>query len=446
MPWIDISAAVLLLATLIVGVVTRRRSTVPVVAVGSATLLALVVAFAFEGARPLLVAEALVAVVVAAIVVWARSGRASTLVIVAASLVALGVCGVGGAAWALPPMSVPTPTGPDGVGVAVHVWTDPTRDAHGGSTPGQVRSLPMTVWYPAARRGPGSGYLPQGEPARALVAALAEQYGMPPLLFDGLARAQSPATEEAPVAGGAHPVVIASPGFNSTRWFFTSWAAELASNGVVVIALDHPYDAAATELADGSVAMDGLQATGDDATDQALADQWAGVRAADIRAVIEQLAGSPADAPELAGVDLTKIVAAGHSAGGAAAIEAARLDRRISGVVDIDGMPRSPADTRLAQPLLVIVAGDAAPNPDYDRALDRLLGGGAGTRVTLAGVAHFGMIDAGRLIGPVPGLTGAAGAEGAGTAARATLELVRAVETGAPVDTGALGRLGAVGR
>jgi dienelactone hydrolase len=268
---------------------------------------------------------------------------------------------------------------------------------------------------------------------------------MPALLFDSLTRARSAATEKASPADGSFPVVIASPGFDSTRWFFTSWADELASNGIVVIAVDHPYDAAATELADGSVAYDELRTTGDDAADQALADQWAGIRAADIRAVIDRVEGPASDSPELAVADRTAIIAAGHSAGGAAAIEAARLDPRISGVVDIDGMPRSPAETRLRQPLLAVVAGDMPANPDYDRALSGLLADRNGARVTLEGVAHLGMIDAGRLIGPVPGLTGANGQQGARLAATATLLLVKAVDAGTPLDTRALGELGAVG-
>lgn len=113
-----------------------------------------------------------------------------------------------------------------------------------------------------------------------------------------------------------------------------------------------------------------------------------GIRAADIRAVIDKVEMASSDAPELAGADLRKLIAAGHSAGGAAAIEAARLDGRITAVVDIDGMPRSPAGTQLTQPLLAIVSGDMDPNPGYEHALDSLLADGNGARVTLNGVAH----------------------------------------------------------
>ncbi|MGG7508317.1 alpha/beta hydrolase family protein [Plantibacter sp. YIM 135249] len=416
----------------------------PVVVAGSITVLLLVVAVVLEGARPQVVALVGGAALTAVIVMWLRSLRAPKLAVTGASLFGIGVVGIAGAAWLLPPVLVPSPSGPDAVGVTAHVWTDTSRDAHGGGGPGERRSLPVTVWYPAARHGAPAQYLPEEAPAAELTTALADQYGVPPVLFDSLLRAKSTATWNGDAAAGSSPVVIASPGFASTRWFFTSWAEELASNGVIVIAVDHPYDAIATELVDGSIATDEATSTGDDAADQAAADRAIGVRAADVRAVIDHLEADSSRTPDLAAADLTRIIAAGHSAGGATAIEAARIDDRIMGVVDIDGMPRSPGGTALVQPILAIVAGDMDPNPEYDQALNGLLAGGVGARLTLDGVAHLGMMDVGRLIAPIPGVTGSNGGDGARLAARATFVLITAVDTRTPIDVRVLGALGRV--
>ena len=149
-----------MVAALAVGVITRRRRAVPVLIVGSAALLLLGIAFVLEGARPQLVAAALAAVLGAAVLLWVRSRRAPRLATAGSVLVAFGAIGIAGAAWALPPMSVPVPTGQYAVGLTSHVWTDSTRDAHGGSIAGQQRSLPVTIWYPAARPGPHAAYLP----------------------------------------------------------------------------------------------------------------------------------------------------------------------------------------------------------------------------------------------------------------------------------------------
>lgn len=224
-----------------------------------------------------------------------------------------------------------------------------------------------------------------------------------------------------------------------------SWAEELASRGAIVIALDHPYDSAIAELDDGRTVGSDLTTTGDDARDQALADGWAGVRAADIRAVIDKLVRPGERLPALAAVDPGRVIAAGHSLGGAAAIEAARLDPRIRGVVDIDGMPRSPAGAGLGRPAVFVVSGDADPNPRYRDAVTAYLEEPTAARVTLDGVAHLGLVDSGLLLAPIPGVTGVRGQEGPRLAARATQVVLDAVRTGAEPDRAALAALGAVG-
>ena len=51
----------------------------------------------------------------------------------------------------------------------------------------------------------------------------------------------------------------------------TAWAQELASNGYVVVAVDHPYDSAAVVLGDGTLLRSRLAATGDEAADDEVA-------------------------------------------------------------------------------------------------------------------------------------------------------------------------------
>ncbi|GAB3606000.1 hypothetical protein GCM10027413_14090 [Conyzicola nivalis] len=445
MPWIDVAAATLILLSIVVATVTRRRSAVPVVIVGVAAISTLILGFVLEGARPVLLAMGCSALVGAAVVVWLRSGRLPRIAVATGVAVGLGCLGLAGGAWALPPVYVAAPTGVYDVGIDSEVWTDDSRDARGGDAAGETRSLPATIWYPAAGGGEPAPYLPERDRASELTEALAAQYGVPAVLFDSLVRARGNATWQGEPADGSFPVVIASPGLNSTRWFFTSWAEELASNGVVVIALDHPYDAPVAELADGTSAFSELTTTGDDARDQASADHWTSIRAADMRAVIDHLRSDQVPLPALKSADTTEIIAAGHSLGGAAALEAARLDDRIAGVVDIDGMPRSPDGAApVRQPVLAVVAGDADPNPEYDAALDSLLANGTGAVLELDGVAHFAMVDVGLMIAPLPGITGTRGAHGPTAAAQATLRLIEAVTTGTALDADSLAELGGV--
>ncbi|GAA1167413.1 hypothetical protein F6W69_16595 [Microbacterium oxydans] len=449
MPWLDIAATAGVLATLVIGIAARRRPPTATWIVAVATALTLIVAFLVEGARWQLFLLAGLAALVAGTVIWARSGRLRGLASATGVVLAIGLVGTGVAAWGLPPVYVPAPTGPHAVGITTTVWTDATRDARGGDGDGdgdgERRSIPATIWYPAEASEDSVAFLPQRERVDTLTRALADQYGMPSLVFDGLAAARANAGGDADPEAGSFPVVIASPGSQSTRWFATSWAEEVASHGVIVIALDHPYDSAAAELADGTTAFGELVSTGDDARDQAAADHAAAVRAADIIAVVDVLVDGSSPIAALGAVDPERIVTAGHSLGGAAAIEAARLDDRISGTIDIDGMPRSPQGTTLGRPAVFLIAGDADPNPAYDATVETLLSDGTGARLTFDGVAHLGLVDAGLLLAPIPGVTGTHGPGGPRLVAQATLVLIDAVSADKPLDLRALAALGDVG-
>lgn len=445
MPWLDIAATAGVLATLVIGIAARRRPPTATCIVAAATALTLAVAFLVEGARWQLFLLAGLAILVAGTVIWARSGRLRGLATATGAVLAVGLVGTGVAAWGLPPVYVPAPTGPHAVGITTTVWTDATRDARGGDGDGERRSIPATIWYPAEATEDSVAFLPQRERVDTLTRALADQYGMPSLVFDGLAAARANAGGDADPEAGSFPVVIASPGSQSTRWFATSWAEEVASHGVIVIALDHPYDSAAAELADGTTAFGELVSTGDDARDQAAADHAAAVRAADIIAVVDVLVDGSSPIAALGAVDPERIITAGHSLGGAAAIEAARRDDRISGTIDIDGMPRSPQGTTLGRPAVFLIAGDADPNPAYDAAVATLLSDGSGARLTLDGVAHLGLVDAGLILAPFPGVTGTRGPGGPRLVAQATLILVDAVSEDGPLDLRALAALGDVG-
>lgn len=219
-----------------------------------------------------------------------------------------------------------------------------------------------------------------------------------------------------------------------------SWATDLASHGVMVVALDHPYDAAATVLADGTVARSEVVATGDDDQDNRNAVAWTEIRAHDLTAVIDALTVAQPDMPLLTGVDLSHITVAGHSLGGAAALLHSRTDQRVDGVVDIDGLPRSDVSPRTI-PTMLLVAGDADPNPTYQHVTDTFVAAGA-TRITVPGVAHLGFTDASLIVAPLPGVTGSRATAGPRAAATATLDAVR---QSTPLDTTRLAPLGDLG-
>ncbi|NYD67654.1 alpha/beta hydrolase family protein [Agromyces atrinae] len=176
--------------------------------------------------------------------------------------------------------------------------------------------------------------------ADVVIEGLAGQYGLPRWLFSELADARGRATPSATFHAGSFPVVLFSPGLGSSRWLASTWATELASHGAIVVALDHPFDAAATRILDGAIAMSGLVATGDATEDNRNAASWTETRAKDLSALLDALVAAKQHNPVLAGADMDRVVVVGHSLGGAAALLAGGTDLRVDGVADIDGMPR----------------------------------------------------------------------------------------------------------
>ena len=73
------------------------------------------------------------------------------------------------------------------------------------------------------------------------------------MFLDGVVAARTNSVPDAPVASGKKrfPVVLFTPGGGVGRWTNIAWAEELASHGYVVAALDHPYDTATVQFADG---------------------------------------------------------------------------------------------------------------------------------------------------------------------------------------------------
>lgn len=217
-----------------------------------------------------------------------------------------------------------------------------------------------------------------------------------------------------------------SPGSGGVRTQNTAWAEEPAGHGYAVAALDHPYDCAAVVLDDGRTVRATTVSSGDRAEDDEPAAGWTAVRAAGLRFVLTQL--DRLDRGEIAGpltgrLDTGRAAVTGHSMGGAAALQAARQDRRFDAVIDLDGYPHGPAIPALHQPVLALTqAVTPATDPRYLPRLTEALGAGTATsyRLTLPGAAHLTFMDGPLYLPPVPSLVGSLGRTGSPRVVAAT--------------------------
>ncbi|MBD3922702.1 hypothetical protein H8B09_28590 [Paenibacillus sp. PR3] len=270
----------------------------------------------------------------------------------------------------LPVFTLEQPPGSYAIGTAMYHWSDESRMETVTDNPSDHRELTVQVWYPAdlpsvtgLQRAP---YLPEWD---AMAPALAKRYHFPAFLLSHLKQIQSHGYADAPVSASQsrYPVVLFShglPGLYATNTFLFE---ALASSGYIVVSINHTYYSIASALQDGSVvtmSSGSFPSPADwDANDSLIADVWA----KDASFVLDRLtqlnaAGEQSNFPLAGHLDLNHIGMAGHSFGGANAVEMLYTDNRIQAAVNMDGtiFGTGARSAPLRKPLLLLQSKRAA--------------------------------------------------------------------------------------
>ena len=176
--------------------------------------------------------------------------RARLVLLLAVTIPCVGLIAQAAKSRALAPRTIelPRPAGPHAVGRMVFRWSDSSRpDPLAARQTG--RDAIVWLWYPAA---PADGviaapYFPDLDQLASIIKGRES---------DAWKRVVGHAVAGAPFEPAAHayPVVIFSPGNEMNSASYAFLIEELVSRGYVVAAIDHPYDARAVVLSDGSVA------------------------------------------------------------------------------------------------------------------------------------------------------------------------------------------------
>lgn len=244
--------------------------------------------------------------------------------------------------YVFPVFDLPAPAGELKVGTQVFHFVDPRREETFGKTATGKRELMVQVWYPAQA---GTGKYAPFIPDTRILRYMASNYGLPGFAFQHLKYVSSHAYPGAEVSSAqtSYPLILANPGFGSSRFLLTSQAENLASHGYIVAVIDHTYNTFATEFPDGrittSTTNDLFSPDHDYLTESGNRDKLGKVLTGDVAFVLDEfeLIQSGQIPSHLKGrIDLGHVGVFGHSIGGATAYDAS-YDPRIAVGIDLDG-------------------------------------------------------------------------------------------------------------
>jgi predicted dienelactone hydrolase len=232
-------------------------------------------------------------------------------------------------ASASPALSLARPTGAQPVGITSLYLKDTSRpDPWVATVP--YRELMVSLFYPAvSAQGPKKQFMTEAE-----AQAVFDEAGITGIPASVMTTVHTDAAVDARPAGHHLPLVVLSPGFKRPRAELTSLAEDLASHGTAVVVVDHTYENVATTFPDGRVT--GCAACGN--YDDAFWKKLQRGRAADVSFVLDSLTHSKWASL----IDASRIGMAGHSVGGASALDAMVGDPRIKAGIDIDGTTDDP--------------------------------------------------------------------------------------------------------
>jgi penicillin G amidase len=269
-----------------------------------------------------------------------------------------------------PIVSFPETIGEYNVGTSAYYLVDETREETYTENPDDTRELNVRVWYPTeTTTGTKAPYFSEalGQAISPLVDPTEDEADLSQVV-QGL---PTNSFLNAPVAETEteYPVLLFSHGLGALPEIYTTQAEALASEGYVVVSINHTYDSSISVFDDGRVipqdaALTELTTGVTDLTGTEVFELLAeavDIRTEDARFVLDELGDINAGDDPLGlfsgKLDLDKVGILGHSLGGTTAAETLALDERfLAGINQDGGLFGRNADASLTQPFMFINA------------------------------------------------------------------------------------------
>jgi dienelactone hydrolase len=230
-------------------------------------------------------------------------------------------------------------TGPYLVGTSIQILTDPVRSnrIYGKDS---KRLLPIQIWYPLKKSDQvieSALLAPYVSEAKKKISLLKKEWNLSviPLSYLTQISGRSYLQDSVKVQAGL-PIIIFSHGLRGWGGESTFIMEQLASEGYIVISVEHPFDAIASVGSQGDAVLSRAITT-DSSTRQERAEQvleWTAIRVGDLKFVVNHLKSILGTQ-----VSSSRIGLLGRGLGGAAASGFCSLDSRCAVGVSMDGVP-----------------------------------------------------------------------------------------------------------
>ena len=240
----------------------------------------------------------------------------------------------------IPLHDIQPPTGEYHVGTQIFFWVDDARDEWFSEEEGDKRELVVQVWYPSTESENDTD--PWLDYASLREQAIMDNFKVPKFIAKAVDRVDTDTFKDSKPLSGSYPVIIFSHGFEGFRSQNTTQIQELVSNGYIVFALDHTYDAVLTILPDGREIPTAKKYCIDCDTEEFynVFLPQINTRIADIRFLIDQIEKIKSGkiiSNFSASMDIDKLGIFGHSFGGGTSLATSILDSRIKSCLSLDG-------------------------------------------------------------------------------------------------------------
>ena len=165
---------------------------------------------------------------------------------------------------------------------------------------------------------------------------------MPAFMLDHTGDIYSNSYLEAQISNAEdkYPLVIISHGWKGFRELHTDYAEDLASNGFIVISIDHTYGSQMVKFKDGKVAYlneDALSNIASPSSSDSDSNTLATTYGEDVASVIDDLEKTNSGDKDLKDkMDLDRIGLLGHSTGGGGDVYISLKDKRVKALMGLD--------------------------------------------------------------------------------------------------------------